>query len=187
MKFRRLIVLLILMIVAFFAGSYIIKEKVFPFRHKEVICKYAKENDLDPYLVVSVIMAESKFQHDAISNQNAKGLMQITEETAEWIAKKMGLKDYTPEKLYEEEYNIKMGCWYLNNLREEFSDMELFVAAYNAGRGRVNEWLENKQYSKDGKHLTYIPYKETKNYVDKVKTYYKIYSKLYGDEYTLKN
>lgn len=186
MKFKRLIVLLILIIVAFFAGNYVIKEKIFPFRHKEAICKYAEENNLDPYFVVSVIMAESGFRRDAISNQNAIGLMQITEETAEWIAQQMGLTDYTPNKLYEEEYNIKMGCWYLNNLREEFGDIDLFVAAYNAGRGRVNEWLNNKEYSADGKHLTYIPYKETKNYVDKVQTYYKIYTKLYKNEYKQK-
>ncbi|MDS0526180.1 lytic transglycosylase domain-containing protein [Clostridium sp. SHJSY1] len=179
MKFKKLIAFVILIIIAFYGGKYIVKEYIFPFRHKEAITKYAKENDLDPYFVVSVIMAESGFNRDAKSHKNALGLMQITEDTGEWIAKEMKLEDYTSDKLYEEEYNIKMGCWYLDNLRKEFGDMDLYVAAYNAGRGRVNEWLKNPSYSKEGESLDYIPYKETKKYVDKVKTYYKIYEMLY--------
>jgi soluble lytic murein transglycosylase len=179
MKFKKLIAFVILIIVIFYGGQYVIKEYIFPFRHKEAIIKYSEENNLDPYFVLSVIMAESRFQKDAKSHKNALGLMQITEDTGGWIAKEMKLPDYSSEKLYEEEYNIKMGCWYLNNLREEFGNMDLFVAAYNAGRGRVNEWLSNESYSKDGKSLDYIPYKETKKYVDKVKTYYRIYKMLY--------
>jgi soluble lytic murein transglycosylase len=179
MKFRKLVAFVILIIIAFFSGQYLIKECIFPFRHKEAILKYSEENDLDPYFVVSVIMAESRFQKDAKSHKNALGLMQITEDTGKWIAEEMELTDYSPDKLYDEEYNIKMGCWYLNNLREEFGEMDLYVAAYNAGRGRVNEWLANEKCSNDGKNLSYIPYKETKKYVDKVKTYYRIYKMIY--------
>jgi len=180
MKFKKLVIGLILVVMAISGASYVLKEYIFPFRHREVILKYSKENNLDPYLVVSVIMAESKFKSEAKSNKNAMGLMQITDETGKWIAEQMGLTEYTADKLYQEEYNIKMGCWYLNNLREEFGDMDLCIAAYNAGRGRVNEWLNNKEYSLEGKNLDYIPYKETKKYVDKVNTYYKIYLKIYG-------
>ena len=181
MKFKKLVIGLILVIMAIGGANYVLKEYIFPFRHREVILKYSKENNLDPYLVVSVIMAESKFNSEAKSNKDAMGLMQITDETGKWIAEQMGLTEYTEDKLYQEEYNIKMGCWYLNNLREEFGDMDLCIAAYNAGRGRVNEWLNNKEYSMDGKNLDYIPYKETKKYVDKVNTYYKIYIKIYGN------
>lgn len=179
MKVKKLAIVLIVILITFYGGNYILKEYIFPFKHKEVIVKYSKENDLDPYFVLSVIMAESGFKTNAKSHKNAMGLMQITEETGQWIAEQMKLDDYSSDKLYDEEYNIKMGCWYLNNLREEFGDIDLFVAAYNAGRGNVKEWLNNKEYSKDGKTLDYIPYKETKEYVDKVKTYYKIYKKIY--------
>lgn len=179
MKVKKLIAVLIIIIITFYGGKYVIKERIFPFKHKEAIVKYADENNLDPYFVLSVIMAESGFRTNATSHKNAMGLMQITEDTGQWIAEQMDLKDYTSDKLYDEEYNIKMGCWYLNNLREEFNDVDLFVAAYNAGRGNVKEWLNNKEYSQDGKTLDYIPYKETKQYVDKVKTYYKIYKKIY--------
>lgn len=179
MKVKKLVAVLIIILITFYGGKYVLNEHIFPFKHEEAIVKYSKENNLDPYFVLSVIMAESGFRTDATSHKNAMGLMQITEDTGQWIAEQMGLDDYTSDKLYNDEYNIKMGCWYLNNLREEFGDVDLFVAAYNAGRGNVREWLNNKEYSKDGKTLSYIPYKETKQYVDKVNTYYKIYKKIY--------
>ena len=179
MKVKKLVAVLIIILITFYGGKYVLKEHIFPFKHEEAIVKYSKENNLDPYFVLSVIMAESGFRTDATSHKNAMGLTQITEDTGQWIAEQMGLADYTSDKLYNDEYNIKMGCWYLNNLREEFGDVDLFVAAYNAGRGNVREWLNNKEYSKDGKTLSYIPYKETKQYVDKVNTYYKIYKKIY--------
>ncbi|MGG7178558.1 lytic transglycosylase domain-containing protein [Clostridium paraputrificum] len=179
MKLKKLIIGVIIIIIAFFGANLLLKNYLFPFKHKDAIKEYSEEYNLDPYLVLSVIKAESKFKSDAESHKGAMGLMQITGDTAEWIAEQMGLTDYNQEKLYEEDYNIRMGCWYLNNLREEFGDMDLFVAAYNAGRGKVASWLKNSDYSKDGKKLDYIPYKETKKYVDRVNTYYKIYKAIY--------
>jgi len=179
MKFKKFIISILLLIVFVFGCKLVVTNYLFPFKHKEVILKYSKEYNLDPYLVLSVIKSESKFNAEARSNKDAMGLMQITGNTAEWIAKEMELADYSEDKLYEEEYNIKMGCWYLNNLREEFGDQDLYVAAYNAGRGRVNEWLEDSNYSDDGKTLSYIPYAETKKYVNRVDSYYEIYKFIY--------
>ena len=179
MKLKKLVIGLIVVVILFVGANFALKTYLFPFKHKEAIMKYSEEYNLDPYLVLSVIKAESKFKSDAESHKGAMGLMQITETTAEDIAKKMGLTDYTKEKVYDENYNIMLGCWYLNDLRNEFGDMDLFVAAYNAGRGNVNKWLKNSEYSKDGKKLDYIPYKETKKYVDRVNTYFKIYKAIY--------
>ena len=179
MKFKKFIISIALLIVIAFGFKLIVTNYLFPFKHKEVILKYSEEYNLDPYLVLAVIKAESKFNADARSSKDAMGLMQITEDTADWVAQEMGLTDYTVDKLYEEEYNIKMGCWYLNNLREEFGDEELFIAAYNAGRGHVGEWLKDSKYSQDGQTLTYIPFAETKKYVDRVESYSKIYKFIY--------
>lgn len=179
MKLKRLLIVLIIILGIVLCVNIVIKKYIFPFKHKDVINKYSEEYDLDPLFVLSVIKAESKFKSDARSNKDAVGLMQITESTAEWIAEQMGLTDFCYDKLYDEEYNIKMGCWYLNNLRTEFDDLDLVIAAYNAGRGRVTEWLNNDEYSLDGENLTYIPYAETKKYVDKVNTYYNVYKILY--------
>ena len=176
---KKFIIAIVFIIIIAFGVKIVVTNYLFPFKHKEAILKYSEEYDLDPYLVLAIIKAESKFNADARSNKDAVGLMQITEDTAKWVAQKMELTDYSTSKLYDEEYNIKMGCWYLNNLREEFNEKDLFVAAYNAGRGRVNEWLNDSRYSKDGKVLTYIPYDETKQYVDRVNTYYEIYKYIY--------
>lgn len=179
---KGFIIVGVLLIILFFGTKYYLKEYLFPFKHEEYITKYSDEYNLDPLFVLSVIKAESKFKSDAVSAKDARGLMQITEETGKWIATQMGLQDYSTDKLYEEEYNIRMGCWYLNDLEHEFSSQSLVIAAYNAGRGTVNGWLNDTRYSEDGKTLTYIPYEETKNYVDKVNTYYKIYKFLYKGE-----
>lgn len=179
MKIKKFTICIALLIVFAFGLKLVVINYLFPFKHKEVILKYSKEYDLDPYLVLSVIKAESKFNPEACSNKDAMGLMQITGDTADWIAKEMELTDYTVDKLYDEEYNIKMGCWYLNNLRKEFNTEGLYLAAYNAGRGRVKEWLKDSRYSEDGKILSYIPYAETNNYVNKVENYHKIYKNIY--------
>lgn len=182
MRFKKSImglIAFILLIIIVFVAKQFLKIYVFPIKHEKFIMEYSKQYNLDPYLVLSVIKAESKFDSDAKSHKDAVGLMQITPDTASWVAHEMELTDFNQDKLYDEEYNIRMGCWYLNNLRTEFQDSDLVIAAYNAGRGRVNEWLKDQSYSKDGKKLDYIPYKETKKYVDRVNVYYQIYKILY--------
>jgi soluble lytic murein transglycosylase len=105
--------------------------------------------------------------------------MQITAETAQWSSSKMGTVDFKLDMLNDPEYNIKMGCWYLNNLDKEFNNFDLVLAAYNGGRGNVEKWLKNSNHSIDGKNLQYIPFKETDKYVKKVNVNYSIYRFLY--------
>ncbi len=179
MKFKKVIIWLFVIIVAVVGVKFGVKKYAFPYKHKEVIDKYSKEYNLDPLFVLSIIKAESKFNPNAHSHKDAYGLMQITESTGKWIAEQMKMKNFSTDMLYNEETNIKMGCWYLNNLNEEFGNKDLVISAYNAGRGNVKKWLNDHNYSKDGKDIHYIPFPETKNYVEKVNIYYKIYKYLY--------
>lgn len=131
-------------------------------------------------MVAAVIKTESNFKPDAKSNKDAYGLMQITPSTAQWAAKEMGIQDYEENMLLDPEFNIKMGCWYIDNLKKEFNgDINLVLAAYNGGRGNVQKWLSSSDHSKDGKNLYYIPFKETDEYIKKVKVNYNIYKFLY--------
>ena len=180
MKLRRIVVWIVIIFLAFTGIKFGVKKYAFPYKHKEVIDKYSKEYNLDPLFVLSIIKAESKFDKSARSHKDAIGLMQITESTGKWIAGQMGIEDFSSDMLYDENMNIKMGCWYLNNLHKEFGDWDLVIAAYNAGRGRVQEWLNSAEHSDDGKNLTYIPFKETDKYVKKVNVYYNIYRSLYS-------
>lgn len=156
-----------------------IMKKVYPLSHRELIFDYSKDFGLDPYLVMAVISTESKFNETAQSHKEAKGLMQITESTFEWVCNKYGL-DYTSESIYNPQANIHTGCAYLDFLLKSFNyDIKTALAAYNAGQGNVNKWLDDKKYSADGKALYDIPFKETKNYVETVLKRIKIYKKLY--------
>jgi len=156
----------------------------YPIKYESHIVKYSQRYNVDPYLVIAIIKAESNFDEKAVSHRGAYGLMQIMPDTALWIAKNMELKGYKVDKLYDNEINIAMGCWYINNLNNEFNgDTSLVIAAYNGGRGNVQKWLKDKEYSDDGKKLKVIPFGETDKYVKKVMTNYNIYLKLYEGKF----
>ncbi|MCM8710357.1 lytic transglycosylase domain-containing protein [Clostridium sp. SYSU_GA19001] len=189
MRFKSLtssfiLVIILLLIINVF---YIVK-LCFPLRYTEWILRYSKEYDLSPYLVAAVIKTESNFKPKAKSNKGAYGLMQITSLTGEWAAKEMKIENYKEDMLLEPEFNIKMGCWYIDNLKKEFKgNMDLVLAAYNGGRGNVQKWLADLNNSKDGKNLHYIPFKETDQYVKRVKVNYNIYKFLYGKKLKVHN
>jgi soluble lytic murein transglycosylase len=140
--------------------------------------KYSKEFNLDKNIVYSVIKVESKFNSNAVSKKDAKGLMQIRDITRDWAAEELKIKDVD---IFDPETNIRIGCWYLSKLYDEFGKLDLVIAAYNGGSGNVKKWLEDDKYSKDGENLHSIPFDQTSNYVDKVKKYYKEYKRIYGD------
>ncbi|MDI6601131.1 MAG: lytic transglycosylase domain-containing protein [Thermoanaerobacteraceae bacterium] len=154
----------------------------YPLKYMDIVEKYADEYGIDPYLVLAVIKAESNFNPEAVSIRGAVGLMQIHPDTGEWIAKNLGINRYSNNILYAPETNIRFGCWYLNNLNQEFKDPVLVLAAYNAGSGNVLKWLNNTKYSKDGKELSDIPFKETRDYIEKITRNYKMYTRLYKEQ-----
>lgn len=183
MKKIKYILLLGFTLAALF-GIFTQKDKIlkyfYPLPYSEHVYKYSKEYNLDPYLVYAAIRVESNFESDAKSSKGAKGLMQITDDTGQWAANKMKIKNYNSEMLYQPQYNIMVGCWYIRNLIDQFDgNMTSALAAYNGGSGNVEKWLKNKEYSSDGEKLDKIPFGETKRYVEKIKKDYNIYKSLY--------
>lgn len=159
--------------------SEYVEKIIYPKRYSIYVNKYAEMFNLDENLVYSVIKAESKFKKDAVSRRDAKGLMQISDITRDWAIEELQLGEID---IFDPEINIKVGCWYLNKLYKEFGRLDLVIAAYNGGSGNVRKWLENNNYSRDGKNLHNIPFRETSTYLDKVRKNYKKYSKIYGKE-----
>ena len=149
---------------------------IFPFDYRLEISAAAVEYDLDPSLLAAVIKAESSFNKSASSGV-AHGLMQLTDDTAQFVAEKTGL-DY--EKRLEPRTNIRMGCYYLTYLVEKFGSTETALAAYNAGPSTVTRWLSDSEYTDDGVTLKQIPFAETRKYVRRIGKYYEAYKKLYG-------
>ena len=132
-------------------------------------------------LVFAIIKAESNFEPNIVSNSGAMGLMQLMDSTAEEIAKKIEYDYITKEVLFQPEVNIMFGTKYFSELLSYYNNnINLALAAYNAGIGNVDKWIQNGIIKQDGSNIENIPFKETNNYVRKILRDYKIYQMLYG-------
>ncbi|QGU00177.1 Soluble lytic murein transglycosylase [Candidatus Syntrophocurvum alkaliphilum] len=153
----------------------------YPQPHKDLIFSSAYEYQIDPYLIFSIIRAESKFQTTAESPVGAKGLMQIMPDTALWIAEQRGVEDFQIDELHKPEINIDFGCWYLASLKKEFDgQLPIVIAAYNAGRGKVVNWIEVGQWDGTEDNVEQIPFSETRKYVKNVLKNYQAYHAIYN-------
>ena len=150
-----------------------------PLKYQAEISTYSKEFNLSQDLVASVINTESGFNRNAKSNKGAIGLMQLKLTTANYICEIRGENTIDESELYKPEINIKFGCAYINYLMEKFENIETALAAYNAGETIVRTWLNDGIHSTDKKTLSYIPYEETRNYVEKVNKNIKYYSRIF--------
>ena len=138
-------------------GAYL-----YPVKYIEIIEKYSIEYAVDKSLIASVINIESKFNKNAVSNKGAKGLMQITDKTAIWLCELIG-EEYSQEKMFDADFNIKLGTFYLSYLLNKFENLDTALASYNAGEGPVRFWLTSSDYSKDGVTIFNIPYEESQS------------------------
>jgi soluble lytic murein transglycosylase len=150
-----------ILIVSGLAGKGI-KEITLPLKHEDVIRQQSQEKDVDAALIAAVIYSESQFV-DQTSHADARGLMQITPQTAEEIEKLSGGTTFRLEDLSDPELNIRYGTFYLAHLIEMYDgDVVAALAAYNAGPGNADAW--------GGSQLTIddIEFPETREYVKKV-------------------
>ena len=157
----------------FFERAYL-----YPLKYRETVYEYADYYGLERALIFAVIRTESGFNEKAESRAGAIGLMQIQERTGEYIAGKLGVENYD---LSDVETNVNFGCYYLKYLYIRFGVMDTAIVAYNAGEGRVSLWLSQIEYSKDGKNLIEVPYKESKEYRERINKSFEKYKKLYGN------
>ncbi|MCL2873674.1 MAG: lytic transglycosylase domain-containing protein [Defluviitaleaceae bacterium] len=166
-----LLILSVLLIVGWLAFS-----TFYPLKHVDLIIRHANENDLSPAFVAAVIRAESRFRETAVSHRGAKGLMQIMDSTGEWLAGEIGIVGFETEHVFDPEINIQIGSFYLRRLLNQFGgDQTVALAAYNAGSGTVRGWLNDPRFSSDGKTLSYIPFPETRTYVERIERFVKVY------------
>lgn len=168
-------------------GAWIVYERIvaptvltYIVEYTDEIRTAADENGLEPAYVAAVVMAESSYRTDAVSSANAQGLMQLLPSTAEWIAGKFD-ETYSEGVLFDAETNLRYGCWYLGWLMRRYDgDMRCASSAYHAGQGTVDKWLQNPEYSRDGKTLDVIPFDSTRVYIDRVLKYYEKYEEVYA-------
>jgi len=146
----------------------------YPLEYTDIIEINAREYNVEPELIASVINVESSYNKYSLSNKGAVGLMQILPSTAKWVCKRIG-KEEEKIDLFEPSINIQIGSYYLSYLLNYFGSEDLAICAYNAGMGNVKKWLSIVDCSVDGKKLENIPFKETDNYLKMVKKNKSIY------------
>jgi soluble lytic murein transglycosylase len=152
------------------------REVTLPLKHEDVIRQQAKRFDVDPALLAAIIYAESKFR-DQTSNAGARGLMQITPDTARTIEKLSGGNSFVFEDLADPELNIRYGTFYFRYLLNRYGGNELAaLAAYNAGPGQADAW------GGSGLTVADIALPETRSYVQKVVRKRRDYAKTYRRE-----
>jgi len=139
--------------------------------------------ELDPSYVYGLIRQESRFVTDARSHVVASGLMQVMPATAKWTARKIGLRNFTPDQINDRDTNIAIGTGYLKLVLESFEGSQaMAAAAYNAGPSRPRRWrapdsgtgpvLEGAIWAEN------IPFHETRDYVKKVLSNATVYAAL---------
>ena len=156
-------------------------EALFPRLYWEEIQRFAEANELDPYLVASIIRQESEFRPDAVSRARAIGLMQLLPSTGRKLARELKLRPYSTSHLRVPSVNVQLGTRYFRDRLEEFGRVEYALASYNAGPDRVTEWLANGPYRDVPEFVESIPFTETREYVQAIQRNVSVYRRLYGD------
>lgn len=159
--------------------SRTVMRTLYPHKYAESVEKYSAQYGVDENLIYAVMRTESSFRTDANSEVGAAGLMQIMPETFEWLCMRMNeTADFTA--LYDPDTSIRFGTYLLHLLCEQFGDTRTALAAYHAGLGQVDRWLQDESLSPDGHTLQTIPFPDTAHYVRKVDRAMRIYQNLYA-------
>ena len=160
-----------------------LEKNSYPREYAEYVEVYAEAYGVPEGLVYAVIRTESSFDSGAVSPVGAVGLMQLMPSTFEWLTDDKLFEHLESGMLYDPETNIKYGTYCLSFLYDRYGDWEVAVAAYNAGAGNVDGWLEDSEYADGEGGLREIPFRETRQYVKKVTDAWDMYERLYGEEY----
>ena len=172
------IIIIILLVIYIICKNNILKF-FYKDNYRGYVEEYAEKYEVDKYLIFAIIKAESNFEEKAISNADAKGLMQIMDSTAAEIAEMVEIKLEDENSLLDPRINIELGTKYISILNEKYNNINLALAAYNAGSGNVDKWIEQEILKADGSDIENIPFKETNNYVRKILRDYNIYKEIY--------
>ncbi len=181
---KKLSILIIILLIVFLAFNKLdlknkILIKIYKTDYMEYVDKYSKQYDVDKNLIFAIIKAESNFDENSISNKGAKGLMQLMPATAKEIGSKIDIS-VNEENIFDPNININLGTKYISYLVEKYDNINLAVAAYNAGSGNVDNWVNDGTLLADGSNMENVPFTETNNYVRKILRDYRIYKELYS-------
>lgn len=176
-----MIVIILAIILTCISYTVICKKFIYPTKYSKYVLEAADNNNIDPYLIFAIIKQESKFNKNATSNKEAKGLMQLLDSTAEETAVDIEYINSDSIDLFDAKTNIYIGVKYFRTLVDRYDgNIRLAICAYNAGLGNVDKWILSEDiYSGGELNISNIPFEETKTYLVNILNYYNKYVKLY--------
>ena len=140
---------------------------------------FSKNAGIDPYLALAIMREESLYQADVVSPASARGLMQLMPYTGKRVAKIIGLQLKDEKDLFDPKINIQLGTSYLGQISKRFGEVIQIAGSYNAGPGRMKEWLKRFPDRDLDEFVESIPYIETRNYVKRVFRTHQLYKAIY--------
>ena len=153
----------------------------YPAPHRDVFTSNARARSLEEHWVLGLVRQESRFISAARSSAGASGLMQLMPATARWVARKMGMKDFSWAKVRSVDVNAALGTYYLRQVLDDLNGQHvLAAAAYNAGPGRARKWMGDRPLE-GAVYIESIPFNETRDYVKKVMVNTLFYAAVHGD------
>ena len=152
----------------------------YPTGYIPTIRRYA-DSHVAPFLVAGIIREESLYNPEALSPVGAMGLMQLMPETANRVARRLGLGSVDREDLLQADVNVRLGVDYIGELLRDYKgNLIRAVAAYNAGPDAVNRWIARFGTRDPDEFVELISYRETRRYVKRVLTSYRIYQAIHS-------
>lgn len=157
-----------------------VRNILYPLAHWHIVRDVSDKYGIDPFIILSIMREESRFDTQARSQAGALGLMQLMPQTAYAIDKKVNLNIKSQDHIFDIKANINLGSYYITSLLKEFGSLPPAIAAYNAGEDIVRKWQKAGNYKSLDEFIEDIPYEETKNYTKRVITTYFEYHKYTG-------
>ena len=153
---------------------------IYPVWQESVLSAEAGTHQLDRALVAALIRQESSFNPRAISRAGALGLMQLMPAVGRQVAGALEFPMWDPKLLYQPDVNVQLGTAHLASLLRGSDDVVHAIAAYNAGRSRVDRWSTKLGAEDPEIFIERIPFTETRDYVRIVLRNREMYRALYG-------
>lgn len=155
-------------------------QSLFPRPYWDDLKRNATSNQLDPYLVASLIRQESEFNPGALSHANAMGLMQLLPNVGRGMAKEEKIRHFSSDELFNATTNLQLGTRYFKHMVDHYhGQVEYALAAYNAGEDRVDDWRSHGDFKDVEEFVESIPFTETREYVQAIMRNAVLYKLLY--------
>lgn len=167
----------------FWLFGSIAQRREYPLKYQEEVVYWSEHFGVEPQMIYAVIDTESGFDEMAKSSAGAIGLMQMTQDTFNWIKSKIAKDEALVfEDLYSPDISIRFGVYFFSYCLNRYGkDLSTAAAAYHSGTGTVDGLVLNTAYSSDGIRLTSFPYRQMNHYVNKINKSYQNYVKLYNN------